>query len=330
MTLASNQIESPSQAPAPPIRAHRVPAWLLSVGLHASMIAAALGLLQGIRPRGSKVENRTGGIVLVDRQTETTRYLSEGESAAQASSRSTFRPPSPLPDRSQRPDDLSGPEMAHDPNADEVAENILNSLPTQQGLTDGVNNAGADVGGQTTVEVFGVKGTGSSFVYLFDRSGSMEGYAARPLRAAKQELLQSLESLGSNQQFQIIFYNDSPVSFQPDQRPTGLLFATQRLKRSAVRFVESINGDGGTDHVTALKFALRFRPDVIFLLTDAEGGLTGSELDVIASFNRGHTVINTIEFGEGTGERSDRSLQQLATQHRGQYVYKDITTLAHE
>ena len=84
MTLACNQIEPPSQEPTPPIWVHRIPAWLLSVGLHVSLIAAALGLLRGVYPRGSRVESRSGGIVLVDRRTavERGRNRVEGQAAA--------------------------------------------------------------------------------------------------------------------------------------------------------------------------------------------------------------------------------------------------------
>ena len=48
------------------------------------------------------------------------------------------------------------------------------------------------------------------FVYVFDRSSSMEG---APLATAKQQLIQSLESLSSVHQFHIIFFNQQMRNF---------------------------------------------------------------------------------------------------------------------
>ena len=62
----------------------------------------------------------------------------------------------------------------------------------------------------------GAEGTGTKFVYVFDRSGSMEGYGGRPLASAKHQLISSLTQLNDACQFQIIFYNEQPEIFRPD------------------------------------------------------------------------------------------------------------------
>ena len=146
-----------------------------------------------------------------------------------------------------------------------------------------------------------------------------------PLRAAKRQLLESLGSLGENQQFQIIFYNDETRIFRPQADEPQLPYANQSAKRRAERFVNSIRGESGTDHLRALKRALSFGPDVVFMLTDAEGGFTSRDLQQISNWNRSGAVINAIEFGVGS-RRGDRSLQRLAEENRGQYVYKNATT----
>ncbi|EMI52051.1 hypothetical protein RSSM_06496, partial [Rhodopirellula sallentina SM41] len=46
--------------------------------------------------------------------------------------------------------------------------------------------------GRITTELFGVSGTGSTFVYVFDRSESMAAAGKAPLRASKTELIRSL------------------------------------------------------------------------------------------------------------------------------------------
>jgi len=118
--------------------------------------------------------------------------------------------------------------------------------------------------------VFGIPGEGYKFVYVFDRSGSMGGSGRSALSAAKAELLASLESLEKTHQFQIIFYNDRPTKFNPTGNPDRLVFATERNKALARRFVASITAEGGTRHEEALIAAIKLQPDVIFFLTDAD------------------------------------------------------------
>ena len=77
----------------------------------------------------------------------------------------------------------------------------------------------------------------------------------------------------------------------------------------------------------ALKAALALGPDVVFMLTDAEGGLSSAELALISRWNRSSAVINAIEFGAGSEPGTDQSLKRLARENRGQYSYKNITTL---
>jgi hypothetical protein len=60
-------------------------------------------------------------------------------------------------------------------------------------------------------------------------------------------------------------------------------------------------------------------------LTDAEGGFTKSQLREIGRMNRTGAIINAIEFGESRGK--DRSLESVAINSGGQYVFKNINTL---
>ena len=68
-----------------------------------------------------------------------------------------------------------------------------------------------------------IKGTGSRFVYVIDRSESMAGFEFRPMLAAREQLWKSLSSLNENNQFQILFYNDEVKIFNGEPR---LFFAT--------------------------------------------------------------------------------------------------------
>lgn len=183
-------------------------------------------------------------------------------------------------------------------------------------------------GGRALTGVFGLVGEGHKFVYVFDRSGSMDGHGGAPLIAAKSQLLNSLEDLGQTHQFQIIFYNEQPRIFSPTGDLGRLVFGTDQNKNLARRFVGSITASGATRHVEALQMALRLAPDVIFFLTDAdEPRMTPSELAKVAQMNRG-TTINTIEFGTSPQHDADNFIVRLARQNGGQHVYIDVTRLS--
>ena len=183
--------------------------------------------------------------------------------------------------------------------------------------------------GETTVQVFGLNGTGTKFMYVFDHSLSMEG---TQIRAAKAELLRSLDSLGDSHQFNIIFYNNLWQLWRPPERGRQLVFATAANKQGATRFVNAITAEGGTRHYEPLIEAIRHRPDVIFFLTDGESqdDLRRVELNAIERENSlGQMVqINVIQFGRGGFTDSpSSSLQQLAEQNRGQYRYENVLRL---
>src|SRR5688500_3533411 len=89
-------------------------------------------------------------------------------------------------------------------------------------------------------QLFGLTASGSSFVYVFDRSLSMRG---QPLAAAKKELVASINRLTRVQQFQIIFYNEKARTMQPPQ----MAFADENGLRSAESYIASVSASGGTD-----------------------------------------------------------------------------------
>lgn len=181
-----------------------------------------------------------------------------------------------------------------------------------------------DEQGRARTSLFGANGVGHKFVYVFDRSASMGGSGQRALRAVKAELLESLKNLDTVHQFQIIFYNEKPVIFNPSGTPGRLAFGTEANKQRAGRFIDSITAGGNTRHDDALKLAIRLRPDVIFFLTDGdEPRLSRRELDHIQRMADGIT-INTIEFGPGPQPAGKSFLAVLAEENGGQYVYVDL------
>ncbi|QDU86718.1 hypothetical protein Pla175_00680 [Pirellulimonas nuda] len=306
------------------------PAWLASLVVHGLLLMTAV-LVVGRLPEGAADQaSRSVGIVLRSEQ-------SDGQSDADHENPDPAPPTeaaSPNPAENATPDAAlptessaaaaaaflpkpvgPGPAAAQSPGVGSAAE------MTEGGAAGG----GRPQGGKARVEVFGVVGEGSRFVYVFDRSVSMNG---PPLSAAKRELLQSLESLDTVHQFQIVFFNHRLTAFDLSGGQDRVAFADDASKQEAARFVGGISADGGTDRYSALAQALAYGPDAVFFLTDADDAMTRSEIERIIDRNRrAGAAINTIEFGDGP-RRSERNfLTELAARTGGSYGYVDVTTL---
>ncbi|MEQ1827721.1 MAG: hypothetical protein ABL921_17305 [Pirellula sp.] len=204
---------------------------------------------------------------------------------------------------------------------------------TKSGLSGDGNSIGSGIGSQvgsgtkTKMSFFGVEGTGSSFVYVVDRSDSMNAYDSAPLIAAKRELKKSLESFKEYHQFQIVFYNDTLLPLSQERR---LLFATDTNKDSAKLFLNAVRGDGGTQHLEAIKYGLSLGPEVLFFLTDAEDPrLTESQLlDIQRRAEHALTTLNAIQFNVGAAVGDGGWIRRLAEMNRGHYLYVDVTSLS--
>ncbi len=183
---------------------------------------------------------------------------------------------------------------------------------------------------QTTTNFLGVEGTGSSFVYVLDRSDSMNAIQGAPMYLAKRELLKSIASLSEGNQFQIVFYNDTPNALDAARGGKNrMLFAEDSEKQRTEDFVRNIVASGGTEHVPALRIGLSYAPDVLFFMTDGERpGISESELaDVRQRAAKSGTTIHTIQFSSGPQRGSGGWIRALAEFNRGVYRYVDIDEL---
>lgn len=174
----------------------------------------------------------------------------------------------------------------------------------------------------------GIQDTGKRFVYVIDRSFSMENDNA--LAAAKAELQASLERLDQTQQFQIIFYNNDYVVLETRDGRFDMFWGTDPQRLQVNQQLSAISSAGGTRHMPAIQKALQFNPDVVFLLTDgaAESALSRAEIDQIRRQNRRGARIHCIEFGRGArNELRDEGnfLIRLAKLNGGKYTYRDVS-----
>lgn len=316
-----------------PTSMRSVPAWALSCLLHVGLLIA-LSLLWTASPKGTGAEaDRPVGVAVVYETAAGEAYfLGEGSTGAAESAQ-------PL---SAEELNSSLPATTSSTGAGSALLDEL--LPQAEGASGGEAGAagelglaggGAPVGNSRSIPkakttVFGIEGEGSRFLYVFDRSDSMNGYGGAPLRAAKRELIESLDSLSDSHQFQIILYNDSPLALGGlGPRGPQLLTGTQQSKDTARRFVRDTSAVGGTRHVDALRMGLAMGPDVVFFLTDADFPVPSTrELESLqAGASRAGATIHTIQFGAGPSRNSGGWIRQLAEATLGKYRYLDVTVL---
>jgi hypothetical protein len=301
-------------------RRHPLPAWAMSLALHF-VLFMSVALTMRFSPRGADLgPDREAGIVLVHEGDSQREYTDPSTDSPSPSTPSFHQA---LPQLDEVPVELPGTELSPE---DLVGASQVAAASQESG--DGTGSAQlSGPPGTTRLNVFGITGTGSKFVFVFDRSGSMDGYGGAPLRAAKTELRRGIEQLDRIHQFQIIFYNEKPHIFRPKPGPPQMIWGDDQSKQLAVRFIDQMTAGGGTQHLDALQLALGMSPDVIFFLTDAdEPRLSDADLRRVQRWNK-QSTLHTIEFGHGRQSDGRNFLVKLAEQNGGQHAYVDVSRL---
>lgn len=319
------------------VKDRKFPAWIGSLLFHVLVLLTVLLFLRlQPDPKGAPgEENASGGIVLRRQSDDGTSYVDEDNIFAEASPQTgEERPAAPTLEQA-----LAGELSEADLNnvlpdaslGTRTAANRAQHVAGAAVLADNrfggsrIPGLGFDAGGKKTLRVFNTPGEGRTFVFVFDRSGSMNEFGGKPLRAAKSELLKSIDSLDHLNQFNIIFYNNQSLPFRSGRNMPA---ATDATRESAKKFVEGMTALGGTAHFEPLREAIRHRPDVIFFLTDGDenDALSPGQLADVARINGrigAGSQINVIQFGVGENRQSTY-LRNLAAQNRGIYTYVNV------
>jgi hypothetical protein len=314
-----------------------MPAWLASLVVHA-LLVIVLGYVASQQLHGTNAP--AGAVLIASVSTQANEGFFDDEKPAQVIGAADAGHADSLEQQDSAAAAQSGlAEIAEGPPPVDVESQLpstalasANPGESMTGTATGIGNLPGVArrppgirGRLAKTHVYGVPGEGNSFVYVFDRSSSMGIGANSLLESAKRELLASLSDLGEENKFQIIFYNREPHLMNLGRSFGGLVFADDRAKELARRFVGGINADGATEHYEPLIKALRLMPDVIFFLTDAdEPALSDVKIARIRNTNGGRTSINTIEFGEGPQPRRENFLARIARENGGKYIYIDI------
>ncbi|MBU3729161.1 MAG: VWA domain-containing protein [Phycisphaerales bacterium] len=149
-------------------------------------------------------------------------------------------------------------------------------------------------------------------VYLLDRSGSMEGSR---LESAVRALKASLHSLSPRDYVQIIAFGSSLTNFRP--RPTR---ATADTVDAAMRWLDRIRAEGGTNAVAALQVACTSkvaskRVRTVLLITDGNVANDAQILNLVQAMDPA-TRLFTLGIGQAP---SHALLSRLARLGGGTY-----------
>ena len=185
-------------------------------------------------------------------------------------------------------------------------------------------------------EYFGTIAHGNRFVYILDKSTSMNwgrsGEASSDSRfdRARYELLRSIDKLAPYQQFYVILFSNTTRRMFDDESPAPVTIpATRRNKERIRKWLEGAGVGGGTDPRQALYVAFSIAPDAIFLLSDGdfnqvrkkkdnsfEGNPEAEEL--VAQLNLSLIPIHTFAYEDPSSKERMENLAQLSG---GDYKY---------
>ncbi|HEX7081988.1 MAG TPA: VIT domain-containing protein [Gammaproteobacteria bacterium] len=160
-------------------------------------------------------------------------------------------------------------------------------------------------------------------VFVLDTSGSMSG---RPLEQAKEAVLTALDRLGPDDTFQIIRFSSSASQLGPSP-----VAATEENLRAARRYVEQLEGNGGTEMLAGIRAALAFPHDerrlrFVTFLTD---GFIGNEVQIIGEVHRLIGASRIFSFGVGNAVNRFL-LERMASEGRGAVAYLGLEDSAEE
>ena len=131
-------------------------------------------------------------------------------------------------------------------------------------------------------------------IFVLDCSGSMRG---KPIAKAKEAIKRGLKKLEKGDTFQVIRFSNNASQFGPNPVP-----ATPANIRKAIKYVDNLQGSGGTMMIEGIKAALDFAHDpgrfrLVSFMTD---GYIGNEVEILAAVHQRLGASRIFSFGVGS------------------------------
>ncbi|MEM1110140.1 MAG: hypothetical protein AAGH99_15750 [Planctomycetota bacterium] len=188
---------------------------------------------------------------------------------------------------------------------------------------------------------FGSGGNAKNIVFVLEADGSI----ISDYPEIVDELAKSLRDMSEKQRFSVVVFDGKGTKEPP---PRGMKRATADAKAQTLKWLRPASGNivnaGSGDVIDALNRAFRYKPELIFLLSQNLYGRPGTvyennRADILTAVDRGlrnRTVINTIQFNDvadraglidpTTGQRRPSLMAEIAQRSGGEYL--TVTTNA--
>ena len=151
-------------------------------------------------------------------------------------------------------------------------------------------------------------------VFVLDCSGSMSGH---PIAQAKAAIVSALDRLEPGDTFQVIRFSDNASRF--GHEPVA---ATRGNISQAKRYVQSLDGAGGTMMIEGIRAALNFPhdPERLRFVTFLTDGYIGNEAEILGEIHRSIGPSRVFSFGVGSSVNR-YLLERMAIIGRGAVAY---------
>ncbi|MCW3099459.1 MAG: uncharacterized protein JWL77_5077 [Chthonomonadaceae bacterium] len=151
-------------------------------------------------------------------------------------------------------------------------------------------------------------------IFVIDRSGSQQGF---PIEKAKETMRQTIEGMNPHDTFNLISFSEQTTRLFPSPVPN-----TRANRRTAQRYLDGVDANGGTELLQAVLAALSPPPDpervrIVCFMTD---GFVGNDFEVLDAVKK--HIGNARVFSFGIGNSVNRFLLDgMAHAGRGEVEY---------
>lgn len=212
----------------------------------------------------------------------------------------------------------------------ETAANLgqLNTLPTDVGtlMAGGGRGAGRALGGGGgrgaagdearlgATSFFGTPAKANCIVFLVDNSGSMK---QGRMETTLFELARSVEAMTEKQRFYVVFYSDQAYPMLYPSSVMEPLAATRENKERLYRWLQTVELCSGGALVKAMELAESLQPQVVYVLSDGDISSVRT-MEKLTQANGRKFAIHTL--GMGVSKPQDaQNLAAIAQANRGTF-----------
>jgi hypothetical protein len=184
---------------------------------------------------------------------------------------------------------------------DNPLESKVNTDLSLIGLEGGAASpfSGLAASSEFKTSFLGSGGNARKLAFIIDASGSLVDTFPYVI----EELKKSIQQLSARQSFTVIFFQGNSAIEVP---PAGLKRATPENKQAVVQWLDArrVTPQGGSSPVKAIRLALEYKPDLMYMLSDNITGAGRGRYEIdqqqligqIEDANTSGTKINTIQF----------------------------------